>query len=128
MKKILLTVMFLFFAALSFGLYHYYKPPVNLMNRQAEVILSAAELKKQLTADTSAKEMLGDKIILVKGKVSSVEKGEYTTIIIDSFIRGELDKNTEIPQVGQQVGIKGILGGYDEIFEEVVLVKCQLEK
>ncbi len=98
------------------------------MNRQAEVILSAAELKKQLAADTSAKEMLGDKIILVKGKVSSVEKGEYTTIIIDSFIRGELDKNIEMPQVGQQVGIKGMLGGYDEIFEEVVLVKCQLEK
>lgn len=128
MKIVLLAILLLFFAALSFGLYQYFKPPVNLKNLQAEAILSAAELKEQLAADTSAKNMLSDKVILVEGRVSSVEKGEHLTIIIDSSIRGELNKNTEVPEVGQQVGIKGMLGGYDELFEEVVLVKCQLVK
>lgn len=128
MKKIFLSVTFLLVGALSFGLYHYFKPPINLKNYQAEIILSATELKEQLAADTSVKNRLHDKVILVKGRVSSVEQGEHTTVIIDSSIRGELDKNTKVPEVGQGVGIKGMLGGYDEFFEEVVLIKCQLVK
>jgi hypothetical protein len=128
MKKILTTLVLFFCTGLSFGLYQYFKPPVNLKNLKAEIVLSAAELKEQLATNTLAINELSNKVILVEGTVSSVEKGDHVTIIIDSSIRGEFDKNTEISQVGQEVQIKGMLAGYDEIFEEVVLVKCQLEK
>ena len=128
MKKIVLTLVLLFFAGLGFGLYQYFKPPENLKNREAEISLSAAELKEQLAADTAARNEFSNKVLLVEGILSSVEKGEYITFIIDSSIRGELDKNTQIPEPGQAVRIKGMLGGYDEIFEEVVLIKCELEK
>ena len=128
MKKIVLTLVLLFFAGLGFGLYQYFKPPENLKNREAEISLSATELKEQLAADTAAKSEFSNKVLLVEGTLSSVEKGEHITFIIDSSIRGELDKNTQIPEPGQTVRIKGMLAGYDEIFEEVVLIKCELEK
>jgi starvation-inducible outer membrane lipoprotein len=128
MKKIVSIVALLFVAALSFGLYEYSRAPASLKNQRAEIILSATELKEQLATDTSARSRFSNKVILVEGTVSSVEQGEHTTIIIDSSIRGELEENTPVPGLGQTVRLKGMLGGYDEIFEEVVLVKCQLEE
>lgn len=128
MKKIGATFIFLFFGGLGFGLYQYFKPPENLMYREAEIRLSATTLKELLAADTAAKNEFINKVLLVEGTLSSVEKGDHITFIMDSSIRGELDKNTQLPEPGQMIRIKGMLGGYDEIFEEVVLIKCELEK
>lgn len=128
MKKIVLTLVILFSAGLIFGWHQYFKPPENLKNRQVEISLSATELKEQLATDPAAIKKFSNKVLLVEGTLSSVEKGGYIAIIIDSSIRGELDKNTPVPEPGQTVRIKGMLGGYDEIFEEAVLIKCELEK
>lgn len=128
MKKIVSIVALLLLAVLSFGLYQYYRTPVNLKNQEAELTLSATELKEQLATDTTARGRLSNKVILVEGTVSSVEQGEHAVITVDSFVRGELEKGTSLPEPGQTVRLKGMLGGYDEIFEEVVLVKCQLEE
>lgn len=128
MKKITFIVLLLIFAALSFGLYQYSRAPESLKNQKAEIILSATELKERLAADTSARSRLSNKVLLVEGVVSSVEEGEHSAIILDSIVRGELETGTLVPEPGQTVQLKGMLGGYDEIFEEVVLIKCQLEK
>lgn len=128
MKKIALLVVLLLIAVLSFGLYQYTRAPENLKNQKVEIILSATELKEQLTADTSARNKYSNKVILVEGTVSSVEQGEHTTITLDASVRGELEKNTAVPQSGRTVRLKGMLGGYDEMFEEVVLIKCELEE
>lgn len=118
----------LFAALITYGLYEYDKAPATLKNQEAETELSATELKEQLTNDSSARKRFGNKIILVEGIVSSVERGEHTSITIQSSVRGELKKNTVVPEPGQRVRLKGMLGGYDEIFEEVVLIKCELEE
>lgn len=129
MKKIASLVALLFLAGISFGFYQYYRAPENLKNQKAEIILSSTELKELLAADASAKNRLSNKVLLVEGVVSSVEKGgEQTSIIIDSIVRGDLDNTIPVPKPGQTVRLKAILGGYDEIFEEVVLIKCQLEE
>lgn len=128
MKKIVSIMALLLFAVLGIGLYQYYRAPVNLKNQEAEITLSATELKEQLATDTTARGRLSNKVVLVEGTVSSVEQGEHTVITVDSFVRGELEKGTSLPEPGQTVRLKGMLGGYDEIFEEVVLVKCQLEE
>lgn len=128
MKKIVSIVALLLLAVISFGLYQYYRAPVNLKNQEAELTLSATELKEQLATDTTARGRFSNKVILVEGTVSSVEQGEHAVITVDSFVRGELEKGTSLPEPGQTVRLKGMLGGYDEIFEEVVLVKCQLEE
>lgn len=127
MKKIALLVVLLI-AVLSFGWYQYSRAPANLKNKKAEIMLSASELKEQLAADTSARNKYSNKVILVEGTVSSVEQGEHTTITLDASVRGELEKNTAVPKAGQTVRLKGMLGGYDEMFEEVVLIKCELEE
>jgi starvation-inducible outer membrane lipoprotein len=128
MKKILLLGALLLFGVLSYGLYHYLRPPENLKNKEADIVLTAAELKEQLTTDSSAKIRLSNKIILVEGTVSSVEQGEHLMITLDSSVRGELEKNTAVPEPGKVVSLKGMLGGYEEIFDEVVLIKCELEE
>lgn len=128
MKKILLFGAFLLFGVLSYGLYHYFRPPENLKNKEADIVLTAAELKEQLTTDSSARIRLSNKVILVEGTVSSVEQGEHLTITLDSSVRGELENNTAVPEPGKVVSLKGMLGGYDEMFEEVVLIKCELEE
>jgi starvation-inducible outer membrane lipoprotein len=127
MKKVFAIMALLFAALISFGLYEYNKAPATLKNQKAEIVLSATELKEQLINDSSARKRFGDKVILVEGIVSSVERGEHTAITIEASIRGELEKNTAVPDAGQRVRLKGMLGGYDEIFEEVVLIKCELE-
>jgi starvation-inducible outer membrane lipoprotein len=127
MKKVFAIMALLFAALIGFGLYEYHKAPATLKNQKAEIVLSATELKEQLTNDSSARKRFGDKVILVEGIVSSVERGEHTAITIEASIRGELEKNTAVPEAGQRVRLKGMLGGYDEIFEEVVLIKCELE-
>lgn len=128
MKKVALTGALLLIVLLSFGLYQYSRAPENLKNQEAEIMLSATELKEQLVADTSARNRFSNKILLVEGTVSSVEQGEQTAITLDGSVRGELEKNTPVPEPGQTVRLKGILGGYDEMFEEVVLIKCELEE
>ena len=128
MKKIALLAVLFLIAGISFGLYQYNRAPANLKNEKAEIMLSATELKEQFAADTSTRNRYSNKVILVEGKVSSVEQGEHTTITLDASVRGELDKNTAVPQLGQTIQLKGLLGGYDEMFEEVVLIKCELEE
>ncbi|CAN5828608.1 hypothetical protein BH24BAC1_BH24BAC1_15240 [soil metagenome] len=128
MKKVASIGVLLLAAALSFGVYQYFRAPANLKNREAEVFLSATELKEQLAGDTTARHRFSQKVILVEGTVFAVEQADHTTIIIESSVRGELEKNSPVPEPGQTVRLKGMLGGYDEIFEEVVLVKCQLEE
>ncbi|ALJ00459.1 hypothetical protein [Rufibacter tibetensis] len=128
MKKIATVIALFFLTALFFGLYQYSRAPVNLKNQKAEVILSAIELKEQLAADTSVRNNLSGKVLLVEGLVSSVEEGEHPAIILDATVRGELEKSTAVPKSGEKVRLKGMLGGYDEIFEEVVLIKCQIEE
>lgn len=118
----------LFAVITAYALYEYNKAPATLKNQKAEIILSATKLKKQLINDNSARKRFGGKIILVEGIVSSVERGEHTSITMDSSVRGELKKNTVVPEPGERVRLKGILGGYDEIFEEVVLIKCELKE
>lgn len=118
----------LLIAAISFGVHQYFRAPTNLKNQEEDISLSATELKEQLASDTAARHRFSNKVILVEGTVSAVEQAEYTTVIIESSIRGELEKDTPVPELGQTVRLKGMLGGYDEIFEEVVLVKCQLEE
>lgn len=128
MKKIAILVALLLIALFGFGFYQYSRAPENLKNEKAEITLSATQLKEQLASDTSARTKYSNKVILVEGTVSSVEQGEHTTITLDTSVRGELDKNTAVPEPGQTVRLKGMLGGYDEMFEEVVLIKCELEE
>lgn len=128
MKKTALLVALLLLLLIGFGFYQYSRAPANLKNEKAEIILTATKLKEQLASDTLARTKYSNKVILVEGTVSSVEQGEHTIITLDASVRGELEKNTVVPEPGQSVRLKGMLGGYDEMFEEAVLIKCELEE
>lgn len=128
MKKIALTLLFILVVAICFGLYQYSRPALTVMNVQPEFSFSASELKKELSSDPSTESKFTNKTVLVEGQISSVEEGQTTTVIIDSSVRCEFSKDYSLPKQQGQVKIKGLFAGYDELFEEVLLIKCNIEK
>lgn len=128
MKKIAFTLLFILVVAISFGLYQYLRPASTVTNMQPELSLSASELKRQLSNDPSIESKFSNKAISVEGQISSMEVGQTTTVLIDSSVRCEFSKDFRKPQQQGHVKITGLLAGYDELFEEVLLVKCKIEK
>lgn len=128
MKKIAITLLLILVVALAFGLYQYSRPASLVTNVQPEFSLSATELKKELSNDPSAENRFTGKTVLVEGQISLLEEGQTTTVLIDSSVRCEFSKDIRIPQQQEQVKIKGLFAGYDKLFDEVLLIKCSIEK
>lgn len=128
MKRTALTLLFILIVAVSFGLYQYSRPASTVINVQPEWSLSASELKKQLSNDPSLESKFSNKAISIQGKISSFEAENTTTMLIDSSVRCEFLKDFRLPTELGHVKITGLFAGYDELFEEVLLVKCKIEK
>ncbi|HXI01183.1 MAG TPA: hypothetical protein VNI52_13025 [Sphingobacteriaceae bacterium] len=128
MKRTALILLFILIVAVSFGLYQYSRPASTVINVQPEWSLSASELKKQLSNDPSLESKFSNKAISIEGKISSFETAENTTtLLIDSSVRCEFLKDFRLPKELGHVKITGLFAGYDELFEEVLLVKCKIE-
>lgn len=128
MKKILLVLSTLFATALSYALYQYFRPSVSIKNVEPDLLISARDLKKKLVERHLAMEKLGNTVFLVVGAITSVEKANTTTVLIDSSVRCELNNNVRLNQEKGKIRIKGLLGGYDEFFNEVLMIKCEVEE
>lgn len=128
MKKILFVLSILFLASLSYGLYQYFKPSANIKKIAPKFSISAHDLRKQLVGDNQAVEKFGNTVFMVEGAITSVDKANTTTVLIDSSVRCELDKNAKLNQEEGKIRIKGLLGGYDEFFDEVLMIKCEVEE
>lgn len=127
MKRLLIIGTLLAFAGINYGWYLYQKPAEGVRGRKAEKFYPAAELSRLLAEDKAAPGRLAGQVILVEGVLTSVDRAEVTAFMLDGSIRGELSRPDQLPQPGSKVKIKGMLGGYDELFGETVLVKCQIE-
>lgn len=128
MKKIISISVLLVIAVISFGFYEYYRGPLNIKNIHPKFSFSANELKEQLTDNIQVMKKFGNSVIIIEGNISSFEKANTTTVFIDSVVRCELEKDCELKVKEGKIRIKGILGGYDDLFGEALLVKCQIEE
>lgn len=128
MKKMFLVSLVLISAVIIFGLYQYFRPPRNLKNVEPQISIAPSELKKQLAGDIRMMHKFGDSVIVIEGQISSIEKGHTTTVLVDSVVRCELDKSSNVILREGNIRIKGILGGYDDLFEQVLLVKCEIDQ
>lgn len=117
-------------SSFSYGVYLYNKPAMKIENEDPvlvttskELVGSFAENAEKLTAEFSGK------VIEVKGKVSLIEgSAESTIVLLENGVKCEFS-DTKLPfEIGQEVVVKGIFSGYDDMFNELSLLKCLIVK
>lgn len=126
MKKLILISLVLITAVMAFSLYQYFRPPRSIKNVEPQISISPNDLKRQLAGDVEIMKKFGNSVIVIEGQISSIVKTNTTTVLVDSAVRCELDKNSNVNMKEGKIRIKGILGGYDDLFEQVLLVKCEI--
>jgi len=115
----------------SYGFYEYNRKPAAIATLTPSVKISADALIHQFTenqVEESKKHL--NKLIQVRGKITAIEEGHHSYIILlNNGIKCELstlDTNSVVKN--QQIQLKGIYAGYDEMFNEISLVRCHLIK
>ena len=112
----------------AFGYYNYTKPLESVDDMATDVSLSSDQLLMAFESnETQANADYLDKVLSVSGNVGKVEnKDGKSTIYLEtendlSYVICQLDDSqTDIPQVGSSVHVKGICSGY---LMDVVVVR-----
>ncbi len=127
-KVFILLIGSLFISGSFYGYYLYNKPHKDIQNSQANLYTAADELIAQFVDNKKEiSDQLINKVIEITGIVTTVEKTPKNIVVVmNQGIKFELDKeNTEIAN-GQTIKIKGVYSGFDEMFNEITLVRCYL--
>ena len=113
--------------------WQYNKPSRNLKQENADLSITATELYRQCSENvTEANGQYLDKVLLVRGRLQSINRGEAGSLnlildagsemggIICEFPKGNLPPGMNL-QTGKELTIKGQCTGF---LMDVVLVKC----
>ncbi|XMO86016.1 hypothetical protein AAFN75_14600 [Algibacter sp. AS12] len=127
MKRAITLISVVIIAVICYATYQYNKPQQDVLSSNSDYSFSAIQLIEKFNQDANASTPLFDKIITVSGKISLIEESTNTSILIlNDGIKCEID-NSNLKQnltEGMSVKIKGVFSGYDDMFNEIALVKC----
>ena len=129
MKRKIATLFFIFLA-IAIGSYFYiYQDFRDIEKDQPAYFISSTTLKNDFKAnDSLANIKYLDKIIGIKGKVSSIDFYNRT-VEIDGKILAVFKDSIQVNLVnGQEIKIKGRFIGYDDLFEQYRFDQVVLEK
>lgn len=135
MRRILLLLIILALIAGAYGFFQFNKGPVNLASKRAEVSITSVDLFNAFQKDEKAfNQAYLNKVVEVKGKVTSVKEKEGITTIalasedmmfgVNCQMAGTA-QGLEKVKKGDTVSIKGQCDG---ALMDVVLTKCVLIK
>ena len=129
-KIILLIVFIIAIGGLSYGFYMYNKPSKKVSEETPEIVISASKLINDFSSNTEKMNLeFLDKIVQITGVITLVESNnESKIIILDNAIKCELNNLEVSLNKGAQVTVKGLYTGYDDMFNELSLVKCHIIK
>ncbi|KAA1243540.1 hypothetical protein [Aquimarina sp. RZ0] len=116
----------LILSAAVYGICLYNKPHIDILETESEMKMTAQKLMDTYTTDKTrfSNELVG-MIIEISGIITTIEKGvENTIVILDNTIKCELNSQTEKLKEGQRLKVKGIYSGFDEMFNEISMVRC----
>ncbi len=129
MKKILILVVVALLSATGYGYYLFQKPSKDIATTKPYLSTIAPQLIAKFgSGQTSSSSELLSKVIQVSGKVTDIEKGKESIIIVlNEGIKCEiiLDKNPPFVK-GDYLTVKGIFSGFDDMFNEISLTKCYI--
>lgn len=128
-KKISIVALLVIVGAIVYGIYSFNKPAESVTTSNADLKVTATALIDMMESNPEAARTLINQVIEVTGKVSLLEKGEQTTIVIlNEQIKCEIE-NAQLEgslTIGTEITVKGVYSGLDEMFNEIILSKCQL--
>ena len=129
-KIILLIVFIIAIGGLSYGFYMYNKPSKKVSEETPEIVISASKLINDFSSNTEKMNLeFLDKVVQITGVITLVESNnESKIIILDNAIKCELNNLEVSLNKGAQVTVKGLYTGYDDMFNELSLVKCHIIK
>jgi len=128
-KRIVLIVSIFVVVGLCYAISLYNKKPVDTSVADADITVEAIQLinefnKNQEEATIKYKKKVSE----IDGKITSFI-GDNKAVVINGLIRCEMDKSfTEGMNVGDLIKIKGVFGGFDDLFEEVLFIRCNVVK
>lgn len=136
MKKFIIPALILVVLIAWYGLNQYNRKPADLATSKADIALAAADLANAYaTNETTADKEYLNKIIAVKGKITSTKQdgtGKYVVQLegnTDIGISCQIDDRHIEPvknlASGVEVTLKGSCAG---VLDDVVLTRCVLDK
>lgn len=124
-KKVILIGIVILAIIAYFGYNYVMAPPKDISKSKVDIEITATEFAKEFSANEKiATNKYQEKVVEVKGEITSVEKNSIT---IDGKVTCGFENSIELNK-GDQVKVKGLFIGFDEMFEEVKLDKCSLIK
>ena len=127
-KIILLVALVAIVCSIGYGFYLYNKPAKKISEENPELVISAKELINDFSnnAEKLTVEYVG-KVIEVKGEISMIESGnESKIVILENGIKCEFNNLDLNLNKGQEITVKGLFTGYDDMFNELSLAKCHI--
>ncbi|MFC2125152.1 hypothetical protein ACFLU5_10095 [Bacteroidota bacterium] len=139
MKKILIgIVLVVILSIIMIGYYLYNKPHVDVSSRHADYSFTADELYWEFVEDdVIALNKYSDKIIELTGRLQLISKSDksISNIVMGgeiAVVNCEMDSlyvlQLESSQEGDQIQIRGIFVGFDDLLGELQLKKCIMVK
>lgn len=137
MKRNLIFLGFLvLIAAFSYGIYQYNKPHRNVLKESAEFQLSADDIYNEFEKDQqAATTKYSEKVVEITGTLSSFSKnqtGGYNVLIKGTMatISCEIDDMAGLDSTDlvadNDVTVKGLFVGFDDLLGELQFRKCSL--
>jgi len=135
MKKLMIILAFVMITGgFTIGYYMYNKPHVNVSEEKIDITTTIEALASDFQTDHEASiKKYADKIMSLSGKFHSSSSGQsqFMTIVLkgdQTFANCEMDtlytKNIPGFREGEEITLKGLFVGYDDLLGELQLKKC----
>ena len=118
----------------TIGYYMYNKPHINVSEEKMDITTSIDALANDFQTDQEASiKKYADKIMSLSGRFHSISLGQsqFATILLKgshTFANCEMDtlytKNIPAFKEGEEITLKGLFVGYDDLLGELQLKKC----
>ncbi len=137
LKKTILLSIILGVFTIGYAIYQYNKPHKSVLQKETFITSNALEFYNfyKENPDKAAKEIY-NQILTLQGKVSSIEKAtnketgdQSLTVILDGVVKCDMIINAKNSNLSENdiVTIVGEYSAYDDMFEELNLIRCELQ-
>ena len=134
MKKIIIGIVLAIILAVVVGYYLYNKPHIDVSKQKADYSLTADDLYKEFDEDLmNAINKYADRVVEVTGRLQTISQSDkrISNIVMTgdmATVNCEMDSlfvhRLALSKEGDQVKIRGIFVGFDDLLEELQLRKC----
>ncbi|MCF6349906.1 MAG: hypothetical protein L3J23_02600 [Flavobacteriaceae bacterium] len=122
-NKIILGLILVLAITGYFGYNYIMASPKDISKAKSDFQISAIEFAKEFAeSEKTATIKYQEKVVTVNGIVTATENNSIT---IDDKITCGFENKVDLKK-GDQIKVKGLFIGFDEMFEEVKLDKCSI--